>query len=108
MQIDRKIIADNPRDLCLFTFGINTAYRAGELLSITVGQVDHLQAGERLDLKQAKNGKYRDTSLNATVIAALDAWLAEHPDPRPDAPLFMSRRGNAALGSTPAGCRIGR
>ena len=94
----KKILSDSPRDLCLFTFGINTAYRAGELLSITVGQVDHLRAGERLDLKQSKTGKYRDTSLNPTVITALHAWLKKHPDTRPDAPLFMSRRGKAALG----------
>ncbi|MEP5154111.1 MAG: hypothetical protein ABJQ89_13950, partial [Planktotalea sp.] len=35
-------LSGNPRDLCLFTFGINTAYRAGEILSLTVGQVAHL------------------------------------------------------------------
>ena len=42
----KYILADNPRDLCLFTMGINTAYRANELLSLTVGQVDHLVAGD--------------------------------------------------------------
>jgi hypothetical protein len=31
---------------------INTAYRANELLSITVGQVRNLQVGHALDLKQ--------------------------------------------------------
>ena len=29
------------RDYCLFVLGINTAFRANELLSITVGQVAH-------------------------------------------------------------------
>ena len=33
------------RNYCLFVVGINTAWRANELLSIRVGQVRHLQAG---------------------------------------------------------------
>ena len=44
----KKILRDNPRNLCLFTFGINTAYRANELLSIRLGQVRTLQVGDAL------------------------------------------------------------
>ena len=44
----KKILSDNPRNLCLFTLGINTAYRANELLSIRVGQVKQVEAGIRL------------------------------------------------------------
>ncbi|MEP1060930.1 MULTISPECIES: hypothetical protein [Cyanophyceae] len=40
----KKILTDRPRNLCLFTLGINTAYRANELLSLKVGQVKNLQA----------------------------------------------------------------
>lgn len=93
----KKILADNPRDLCLFTLGINTAYRANELLSITVGQVDYLESGDRLDLKQSKNKRYRATTLNPMVISAIDNWLKIHPDPDPDAPLFPSRTDGQAL-----------
>ena len=50
----KKNLKEHPRDLCLFTFGINTAYRAGEILSLTVGQVQHLKAGDRLEIKQPK------------------------------------------------------
>jgi len=93
----KKILADNPRDLCLFTLGINTAYRAIELLSITVGQVDYLQPGDRLDLKQSKNKRYRATTLNPMVVSAIDNWLKIHPDPNSDAPLFPSRTDGQAL-----------
>ena len=93
----KKILADNPRDLCLFTLGINTAYRANELLSVTVGQVDYLQPGDRLDLKQSKNKRYRATTLNPMVISAIDNWLKMHPDPDPDAALFPSRTDGQAL-----------
>ena len=37
------------------------------------------------------------TILNGAVIAALQAWLKEHPDPRPKAPLFPSQKGGDAL-----------
>jgi len=50
----KKILTDKPRDLCLFTFGINTAYRANELLSIKVCEVSHLQVG--VEVKQIQGG----------------------------------------------------
>lgn len=93
----KKQLADKPRDLCLFTFGINTAYRANELLSLNVGQVAHLKPGDRLDLKQSKNRKYRGTILNETVIRAVRGWLEQHPDPRAKAPLFPSQKSGDAL-----------
>lgn len=95
----KRQLATKPRDLCLFTLGINTAYRANELVSIKVGQVDHLKAQDRLDLKQSKNKKYRPTTLNATVIDAIQCWLDVHPDRRPDAPLFISHKTKQALSS---------
>jgi integrase len=41
----KKILADRPRDLCLFTLGINTAYRANELLSLKVGRCKLCERG---------------------------------------------------------------
>jgi len=35
----KKLLADKPRDFCLFTMGINTNLRASDLLSIIVEQV---------------------------------------------------------------------
>lgn len=71
----KKLLSDNPRDFCLFTLGINTAYRANELLSITVGQVARLEAGGELDLKQSKNKKYRRVSLNQSAIDSIHCYL---------------------------------
>lgn len=87
-----------PRDLCLFTLGINTAYRATELLSITIGQVDYLGAGDRLEIKQSKTGKIRPTTVNNIVIDGIHQWLEHHPSPDDQsAPLFVSSRGRNAL-----------
>ena len=93
----KKLLKNSPRDLCLFSFGINTAYRAGEILSLSVGQVEHLGVGDRLEIKQSKSGKYRAITINKTVAKALDDWLSVHPDKRSDAPLFISQRTRKAL-----------
>jgi len=90
----KKLLADQPRDLCLFTLGINTGYRANEILSITVGQVRHLKPGDSLTIKQSKNGKYRSTPLNKTVITTIQQWLREPRAPiHDDQPIFTGQRG---------------
>lgn len=93
----KLFLSDSLRDLCLFTLGINTAYRAKELTSIRVGQVMYLQAGDRLELKQSKNGRYRTITLNSVVVEALQAWLNVHPHPYDNAPLFPSFKTGQAL-----------
>jgi len=90
----KKLLADQPRDLCLFTLGINTGYRANELLSITVGQIRHLKPGDSLTIRQSKNSKHRTTPLNRTAINAVQHWLAQDEAPQNNAePLFRGQRG---------------
>lgn len=99
-------LADKPRDLCLFTLGINTAFRANELLSITVDQVRHLNVGDLLELKQSKTGKYRATPLNRPAIESIQYWLAAYPEQTrkrhrsPQSALFLSSTGEALKVST--------
>ncbi|MCU7848381.1 MAG: tyrosine-type recombinase/integrase [Candidatus Thiodiazotropha sp. (ex Lucinoma kastoroae)] len=91
----KMLLVDQERDLCLFTFGINTAYRANEILSVKVGQVAHMKTGDVFDLKQRKTKKYRSVTMNKTVIDAIDSWLKCHPRSLDDnAPLFIGQRGN--------------
>ena len=96
----KTMLAGRPRDLCLFTLGINTAYRANELLSITCGQVHHLEPGDVLDLKQRKTKRHRATTLNHAAVRAIRQWLTYHPRPVSSAPLFISRTGKALTVST--------
>ena len=49
----KKLLRDHPRDLCLFVLGMNTAFRANELLSLQVGQVRSLLSGDVLSVKQS-------------------------------------------------------
>lgn len=86
------------RDYCLLTLGINTAYRASELLSLKVGQVKHLKCGDVLEIKQSKNNKYRTITLNHNSFDALQLWLDEHPDSsNKESPLFLSQRSDKAI-----------
>ena len=71
----KKILADKPRDLCLFTLGINTAFRANELLSIKVGEVRYVGVGDTLTLKQRKTQKYRSVVLNDNVVESIKHHL---------------------------------
>ncbi|MBL4711703.1 MAG: tyrosine-type recombinase/integrase [Gammaproteobacteria bacterium] len=93
----KRFLHDHPRDLCLFVLGINTAFRASELLSITVGQVEHSCLGDLLEIKQRKTGKYRAVALNRSAITAIRFWLNAYPEShrRPESALFRSRTGEA-------------
>ena len=83
-----------PRNHCLFTLGINTAYRANELLSIRISQVRDIQAGDVIELKQSKNQRYRMVTLNRTATQAVRRFVDTHcTDLSDDDFLFFSQRG---------------
>jgi integrase len=86
-------LADNPRDLCLFVLGINTAFRANELLSIRVGQVRDLKVGDVLDLRQSKTNEYRQVTLNRKGVEAIQGLLGSRSY-EPEEFLFFSRWGD--------------
>ena len=97
------------RDHCLFTLGINTGFRANEILSITLDQVIELEIGDTLELKQSKNGKHRRVTINKTAHQSLrlyieeDGTLANHGWDSPKTPLFYSQRGNVLTVPTVTG-----
>ena len=89
----KKLLSDQPRNLALFTVGINTAYRASDLLTLTVGQVRGLQAGDVLRVKQPKTAKYRSVTVNNVVAETIAAYLTQGQRNNDDEPLFMGRGG---------------
>jgi len=88
----KKMLRDHPRDLCLFVLGMNTAFRANELLSLQVGQVRSLLPGDVLSVKQSKTGKFRQVTVNNAVVEAILLHLAANPL-MDDEPLFKGTRG---------------
>lgn len=93
----KKLLADNPRDFCLFVMGINTNLRASDLCGITAGSVRDLKEGDDLTLKEKKTGKARRITVNKSVVEAVQALLKSGQYQDDHTPLFCSQRGNKAL-----------
>ncbi|MCG8685544.1 MAG: tyrosine-type recombinase/integrase, partial [Desulfobacterales bacterium] len=89
----KKILADKPRDLCLYTLGINTNLRASDLLRIKVSQVSHLKRGDEFTLKEKKTGKTRNITLNKIVYQVIRGLLLSENYVSDDF-LLKSQRGN--------------
>lgn len=82
-------IAIQARDVALFTLLYGCGLRIAEALSLDVRAT---AAAETLRV-WGKGGKERLVPMLPAVREALAAWLRHHPDPRPDAPLFVGARG---------------
>ena len=88
----KKLLADKPRDLCLFTLGCNTNLRASDLLQITAGMVQDVPAGGEIELREQKTGKLRRITLNKSVVDAISKLLASR-EYQPTDKLFTGQRG---------------
>lgn len=87
----KKLLEDNPRNLAMFTFGINTNLRASDLLRITIGHVLHVQPEGKFTIREKKTGKLREIVVNKTVYASLQYLLKDMDTSDPGAYLFQSR-----------------
>lgn len=90
IQTIKKLLADKPRDLALFTTGINTNLRASDLLRIKVKDVSGLKPMDEITLKEKKTGKDRRVSLNKACVDSINNLLASKTYNSND-PLFYGR-----------------
>ncbi len=80
------------RDTALFTLLYGCGLRIAEALSLNVR--DAPTAGGDAPLRViGKGAKERIVPVLPVVRAAIDRWLARHPDRQPDAALFLGVRG---------------
>ena len=82
------------RDAALFVFGINSALRISDLLSLKVCSVAD-NSGDLLDavvINERKTGKTKQFPINQSIKLALAAYLKTRSH-MPDEPLFPSRIG---------------
>ena len=89
----KRLLADNPRDLAIFTLGINTNLRASDILKVTVGMVRNLKAEDHFTVRETKTDKDRSITINQTVYSAIQNLLATVPDADDGELLFQSRKG---------------
>lgn len=93
----KKLLADHPRNLCLFTIAINVNLRGSDLLRIKVGDVRGLDVGEHFTIREKKTGKKRCITINRSVHQAIQNLLGTMPEAQDYEPLFQSRKGKQAL-----------
>ena len=90
-KVKRKL-KNNPRDLLLFTLGVNNGLRISDLLGLRVGDVRGLAPGETLQVIEKKTGKQNVLMVNKESRKVLDSFLKE-ARPGDEEYLFKSRKG---------------
>lgn len=87
-----KLLSDKPRDLLLWTMGINNGLRASDLVKLKVKQVSRLKVGDTLDITEQKTKKQNILVINKTTHKALANYLKKCR-PKNSEYLFKSRKG---------------
>lgn len=93
VQAIKALLSTKPRDLALFTIGINTNLRASDLVRLRVSQVQNLKAGDDLELTEQKTKKKRRITLNKACVQAIQNLLASRPYKAAEDYLFQGQRG---------------
>ncbi|MBC8444253.1 tyrosine-type recombinase/integrase [Candidatus Woesearchaeota archaeon] len=94
----KLMLANSPLYSAVFCLGINTAFRASDLLSIKVHQVQNLEAGGMLAVKEKKTGKIRRVAVNQTCVDAIHRLLDSRAYNDDDC-IFMGQRGVLTVSS---------
>jgi integrase len=98
----KRLLADSPRDLALFTIGINTSLRASDLARLTVGQLRDRRPMDEIEVREKKTGKVRRITLNRACVDAIEGQIksqscaanGSHPFLSNDShPFFASKKG---------------
>jgi integrase/recombinase XerC len=89
-------VSDDPalqaRDTAFFSLLYGSGLRIAEALGLDVRDAASLKSSQTLTVI-GKGAKTRIVPVLPAVRAAIEAWLAVHPSPRPDSPLFLGARG---------------
>ncbi|MCL6571302.1 MAG: site-specific integrase [Bacillus sp. (in: Bacteria)] len=92
----KKILkGNNIRDYTLFSIGINSALRIGDLLKLKISDV--VNGGgkikDRITTREQKTGKAKDFPIGATARKAIEEYLKDWKGVNMDDYLFPSRKG---------------
>src|SRR3990172_2039305 len=92
----KSILFDKPRDLLLFTMGINNGLRVGDLLRLKVKDVRHLKENDGFNIWEKKTEKDNILMVNKAVFKSLKYYL-EKVNPDDEDFLFASRKTNEPI-----------
>lgn len=79
-----KILAQNPKDLLLFTLGTNCGLRVSDIVALNVGDV---QGKTHVRIVEQKTGKPKTFPINAKLKPMLDKFVKNKS---PEEPLFKT------------------
>ncbi|MFX0197635.1 MAG: tyrosine-type recombinase/integrase [Candidatus Hodarchaeota archaeon] len=96
VQAIKKLLSDSPRDLLLFTIGVNNGLRVGDLLRLRVKDVRNLKPGQYITVKESKTRKQNILMVNKAVHKSLTSYM-EKLRPNDDDFLFASRKTQKPL-----------
>jgi len=97
----KNLLVQRPRDLALFTLGINTPLRVSDLLALTFGQVAGLAPGDPLVIHEKRTGRRLRIGFNRVCCEAIaDLAASRRASPQTGGYLFASRRGEVLLPSS--------
>jgi|SRR5690625_287638 len=91
IELMKKVLADNPRNLLLFKIGINSALRISDLLRLRVRDL----TGDYIELTEVKTRKGKRIKINEAIRKAADELIPK--DARPSDWLFPSRKGDKPI-----------
>ena len=97
----KNLLVQRPRDLALFTLGINSPLRVSDLLGLTFDQVVGLTPGDSLVVHEKRTRRRLKIGFNRVcceAVANLATSLRDSAHPPPF--LFASRRGEVLLPSS--------
>ena len=85
---------ENKRDYCIFIVGVNVGVRAGDLLSLKIGDItDGKTIFDEVTIKEEKTDKMRTFTLNKSAKDAIKVYLDTMEIVNPNDYLFKSRKG---------------
>ena len=85
-KVRRVLRSTNFRDYLLFTLGINSGLRVGDILALNVGDV---KDKSYIELTEKKTGKFKRIPINSKLKPMIEEFTR---DKKPNEPLFVSCR----------------
>jgi len=97
----KNLLVQRPRDLALFSLGINTPLRVSDLLELTFGQVAGLAPGDPLVIHEKRTGRRLKIGFNRICCEAVANLAASRQEAsQAGRYLFASRRSEVLLPSS--------
>lgn len=97
-RMKRHLKQNNLRDFVIFTLGVNSGMRIGDILDLTVADVLNEEGNvrDRVSLRESKTNKSKDFPLSDNVKQAVREYL-DNRSYSPEEPLFPSRKGDRPI-----------